>query len=424
MVKAIALMEDLRRRDPRNRAYRNSLALSYQGWSVSLYQDGRHDESEAAARKGITFLKELAAEDPDSSRYDQALAAGLNVLATRLLARGRLADAEALFLQALPVQERLADKWPGDPEHRSFLALLLLNFSQTYSDHNQPGKAEEMVRRALEVQEQLLGEFPTPRNREVLGEVLDGLACVLESLGRWGEVDQRRRQAREVLEPLVRAHPDLISARVALCALYYHWGQVKINQGELEEAVEWCGKAVKLAEDLSERKEDATSSRQLLSDALSRRGRALRKLGRVTDSVADLDRAIALEDRPPVLANLRIQRGLGLAAAGEHAKAFAEARAVTQGGTVPAGRLYDAACVCARAAEAAAATPDQREQYAAEAVALLRRAGEGGLWRLPVETAHIGTDPDLASLRQRDDFRRLLAELKAPTPPGSGSKNP
>jgi hypothetical protein len=47
--------------------------------------------------------------------------------------------------------------------------------------------------------------------------------------------------------------------------------------------------------------------------------------------------------------------------------------------------------------------------YAARAVVLLRHATERGF----TEVEQIKTDTDLDPLRQRDDFKNLLAELKA-----------
>jgi hypothetical protein len=47
------------------------------------------------------------------------------------------------------------------------------------------------------------------------------------------------------------------------------------------------------------------------------------------------------------------------------------------------------------------------EAYAAQAVALLRQAGAGGLAREPDEWRHVLANPDFDVLRHRADFRKL-----------------
>ena len=55
----------------------------------------------------------------------------------------------------------------------------------------------------------------------------------------------------------------------------------------------------------------------------------------------------------------------------------------------------------------ALADGEQKQALAAEAVQTLRDAVAAG-WQ---DAQHTSRDPDLAPLRDRDDFRRLLAEL-------------
>jgi hypothetical protein len=50
-----------------------------------------------------------------------------------------------------------------------------------------------------------------------------------------------------------------------------------------------------------------------------------------------------------------------------------------------------------------------KEKHAARAVELLRKAVEKGY----KDAAHMKKDADLDALRQRDDFKKLLADLEA-----------
>ena len=70
-----------------------------------------------------------------------------------------------------------------------------------------------------------------------------------------------------------------------------------------------------------------------------------------------------------------------------------------------AGQWYDFACVFAIASGKLA---DKKDEYAKRAVELLQRAVKAGY----KDAAHMKKDTDLDPLRDRDDFKKLLAELE------------
>ena len=75
-----------------------------------------------------------------------------------------------------------------------------------------------------------------------------------------------------------------------------------------------------------------------------------------------------------------------------------------------ASELYDFACIYAVASDK---IDGKREEYAARAVELLRQAVAKGYQ----DVAHMGKDTDLDPLRQRADFRLLVADLARKFPP-------
>jgi hypothetical protein len=78
--------------------------------------------------------------------------------------------------------------------------------------------------------------------------------------------------------------------------------------------------------------------------------------------------------------------------------------------------LYNAACIYGLAA-AAAQEPGERDAYAVQAVALLRRAQAAGFFKDRAPTARIKQDADLDALRSREDFKKFVAELGAAAKP-------
>jgi hypothetical protein len=98
------------------------------------------------------------------------------------------------------------------------------------------------------------------------------------------------------------------------------------------------------------------------------------------------------------------------------AEAAADVAALTQGPATPGAVLCDSACVCARAA-ASAPEGERQEAYAGQALALLRRAQAAGFFKDRAKIERLKKDSDLAPLRQREDFRKLVAELEAAAKP-------
>jgi hypothetical protein len=114
--------------------------------------------------------------------------------------------------------------------------------------------------------------------------------------------------------------------------------------------------------------------------------------------------------RPPVFARL-----------GDHVRATKEANALVVEGHCQGINLYNFAYV--HSLSAAAATHHKHlsqaernrlaETYASRAVELLKMAKAADYFRPPEQLAHLKEDSDLNAIRDRLDFRKLLAELTA-----------
>jgi hypothetical protein len=143
------------------------------------------------------------------------------------------------------------------------------------------------------------------------------------------------------------------------------------------------------------------------------------------EAVAEWDRALELDDGSSQN-GLRLQRAFSLVKLGEHAQATAEANALADQKSVPGETLYNLACVSSLSSTAVRRDPhlspteqDQRaEEYAARAVELLGKARAVGYFQEPARVEHLKTDKDLDPLRDREDFKKLLAELEDMPSPG------
>jgi tetratricopeptide (TPR) repeat protein len=277
-----------------------------------------------------------------------------------------LADADKAFQNALAELETLAADFPGVPEYRTSLALTHQNYGFMLQRLGKETTAEKAYRRAMSLYEQLAADFP--------------------------QVTQYRM--------------DLVTCQIA----YGHGFQTAERE---DKAWEWFTHALAALRPLHEKDPENREVLELLRDVHRYRAEALERLQQYPEALAAWDRVIELSLAADKL-HLQLRRALTMARSGKCAEAVQVAQGVTE------DALYEAACVYA---VASAHVPDKtrfQEQYAKEAVALLRRAQVNGYFKNADAVNNLHHDDDLNALRTRDDFKKLLAELPLPPAPVRG----
>jgi tetratricopeptide (TPR) repeat protein len=189
-------------------------------------------------------------------------------------------------------------------------------------------------------------------------------------------------------------------------------GTFKIDRGELQEALDWYARAIRVLQPVLAAEPLHLLARQNLRNAHWGRAAALTRLQRFAEAEPDWTRALELADGAE-RSSIRMSRAESLARAGMHTRAVAEAAALVGAPDVTAEALYNAAGVYALAATAATTDAPAAARYAARATELLRQA----LARGYTDVAHLLRDGDLAPLRRRADYAALLWDLAdAPAP--------
>jgi hypothetical protein len=107
---------------------------------------------------------------------------------------------------------------------------------------------------------------------------------------------------------------------------------------------------------------------------------------------------------------MQVKRARCRAQVGNVTEAVAEAAAAAEDPKASGSLLYNVACVYALAT---AQDDRQREVYAGQAVAFLRRARAAGFFQDPATIAHLKQDTDFAPLRPREEFQKFAAQLEA-----------
>jgi serine/threonine protein kinase/tetratricopeptide (TPR) repeat protein len=385
-------------------AYRNYLALSHFNLGDLLRGLGKPTEAWEQYRQALTVCEKLVADSPEMPEYRLRLASNLACLGDLLRELGNPAQAEEHLRKALAIQEKLANEFPAVPEQRERLAKILNSLGVLLRELGKLPKAEEPYRQALAIRQKLAAEFPA------VPEYRDGLVCsyvnlgiLLSDLRKWPEAEEQYRCALAICEKLVVNFPTVPAYQVGLGGLCCNFGILVSASGRPSDCLVWFDKAILTLTPVYEHDRGFAVPGQFLRNSYAARAEAYGLLHKYAEAVRDLDKAVELstnKEQP----KLRAERSIVRLMAGQVAEAMAEVAELSKTPNWNAGQWYDFACVYAVASGKFA---DKKQEYADGAMELLRRAVQAG-YR---DAAHVKQDSDLDSLRGRDDFQQLLAEL-------------
>jgi serine/threonine protein kinase len=356
---------------------------------------GENDKAEAGYRQAILLWGQLAAEFPGVRDYRARLASCQNDLANRLSKRGDNEEASALYQQSLKHWRKLAADFPAVPAYKINLARLLDNLGLLFAKTERTPEAEDNHRAAVTLFKELAAQYPKePRYRQQLCGSLHNLGMVLMQTQRHDEAEAIFQEALAFGRRLVKENPDVRGYRQDLGWRLSALGHVFEATGRPGQALTHHLEALAVRSHLVEQFPavpghqmelgwSRASVQKLLFARLSKG--AMRKDAAVCRETAEMWERLKWTD---------------------------------------AASLYNAACMRAVTAAALRATSQspavahQADAEADRAMVWLKQAIAAGY----NNAAHMAKDSDLDALRDREDFRKLMAELKA-GPAGKKSRS-
>jgi tetratricopeptide (TPR) repeat protein len=317
--------------------------------------------------------------------------------------------------------ERLAADFPTVVEYRLQLAAAHHDRGSLLERLDRPGEAEVAYRLAVDIRERLVTEFPgVPGYRQQLAQTHNNFGNLLKNWGKYDEADIALRRALEIREKLARDFPDVAEYALDLGASYCNVGHLVRDTGDPEAALDWFQQAIARLEPLVTREPGLMPATRFLRNSHWGRATTLDVLGQHAEATRDWERALELDDgsaRDELRAAFAGSRLRGSQKEKDSAgclAAAAENESLQRTDTV---WLYDAACF--RGVTAAVILEDANTE-AADAARLAREQGDLAMdWLHKAVAAgftdvdHLQQDSDLDALREREDFKKLLAELEA-----------
>jgi non-specific serine/threonine protein kinase/serine/threonine-protein kinase len=235
---------------------------------------------------------------PDAERTSVAIAQRARVLvqlADTLQLQGHPQRAAAELRRAIELLTTLAAESAAPPEIAIRLGLARTLLARNLADGGDPRGAAEEARAAVRDWRSLLEARPDDPEARV------GLADALNEAGRLSLIS---RNAREVLQchleaiALLESVPPAVLARREVARLLYHAHQYAGRghefAGELEAAIDQYTVGIDQASAYAAANPDDVLARHQITTVTNDLGRTLRKMGRLTDATAVMERALAI----------------------------------------------------------------------------------------------------------------------------------
>lgn len=408
---AVTLYEDLAGRYPTESDYRKKFATIRTNLGAVLFEAGELPKAADQYRQALSVREELASEFPTIAEYRSELIQTNNNFAVLLAAARNPAEAEKYYGRSLELLPGLLEQSPGIPKYRALLAstydnLGLVLGEQTRGDRR-PLEAEKQHRAAIVIWDELQAEFSdNPNYRGQAADCRNHLGLLLSKEGRIKEADELYIQALAVREEMAAKFPDKIEYQRSLAGGYCNLGNLVTARDELADGLKWFTKAVTLLEPRVRSEPKDKMARQFLRNSYWSRAKVKDKLGQTAAATTDWDEAISLSP-PREKVILKQFRADSRVRAGLVEEAIENIDAIDSLLKWPPSNRYNFACICAVASEKTD-DDEKKKEYSDKAMNLLRAAVRDG-WK---DAKKIATDPDLDSLRDRDDFRELLDEMQ------------
>jgi tetratricopeptide (TPR) repeat protein len=382
LLAALQLDERLAEAVPDAAGHRMRLAWTHAALARALGRLGDTAAALAHLDAAAELLQRLALDDPANPEYRRLRAYGLSTQSVVLKFAGRRAESIDAARQDMAARKELAHD-PGTPRDRTQLTVAYGNLGVVLFIDGQNAEAERCFKAALAVGDQLTHDQPDAANgpifRQSRGAALHFLGVLRSQAGDPSGAVKLFREAAAIRAPLVDDFPKSVDYLSDMGQTLEWLGVVLRDLGQLEESAQQFREAAQRQGSALGKRPKDTVIRGLCCNHQAQLAITLQRLGRhaeAADAIRELPRLAP--DDPAVL--LRAARLLaGCVALAERNPGFP----------------YPVGLVLARV-------------YGAEAIALARAAVAKGL----VNVTPLRSDPDFDPLRGRDEFRRLLDEVK------------
>jgi eukaryotic-like serine/threonine-protein kinase len=383
--RAAALREKTVRENPSVHDFRGHLSSIYRQIGRLQRMLGARELAAEAFDKAFQLLETLVAEQPTNSEYWRTLALTCTSLAHLLRESGEASEATRYYRQAVEVEEKLARDDPAFSLNHWYSVIFLSNLGLHYSLLDMVEDARQTVVRITPILTEL--ERRGFKDRSYSSDSVRRYQSQITSVN--AQVAKTEKALRTLEESVANEQAQLpadsptVEARTKLIGLHNDCALRLWRLGRKEQALVHSQDALRLLEALVKERPDDLTNHSTRMSSLAFSARVYRDLGRPAKALQAARAALdawnpRLAESPDRLTDLASTRALGSALIGEQRATLTEAE------TAERRRLEDLA------------------------IQAIREAIVKGLQ----DARPLKSNVDLDSLRRRDDFKKLIAELE------------
>jgi eukaryotic-like serine/threonine-protein kinase len=396
------------------------------GWL--LFDAGDPSGGLGAFEEQLGVAMTLEAESPtDAVRTVMAQGhLGIGVMQYRT---GKPAEARAAYEKARTMQRSLAEAHPVDTQFHIDLAKIYLHISGELSDAGKPAEALASAQAARAIQQNLADANPTATDFQYeLARSHYLIGWQLYLLGKTAEGLRAVQASRTIFQKLADEHPAVTEFQLKLGRSHDEIGELLYTTGQPSDGLASVEAAKAIFQKLVNEHPKVPQYRLELMYSRTSAADALRCLGRRGEARASCQAAIAeaevlVRDQPTITYHRSLLawslRVLGLTrlADGDAAGATGDIRralGLLDGLPNRSGELwFETACCHAALStlaglEGSGVPAVNKAAEADQALAMLKQAIDFGY-----RAERFRTETSLDPLRERDAFRKLLAEIEA-----------
>jgi tetratricopeptide (TPR) repeat protein len=426
--RALEIRTELVRRRPKHHVYMSELGMSHNNlgawyWRVNDDATSRHHYEQA-----LEIRTRLHKQYPQAQGYTSELAKTHHNLAL-LCVRGRqAAEAVRHSEAARDLGHELAAGHPAVPRYRNDLADALRGLGIGLHALEKLEGSRAAFKHCYELRDALVAEYPA--NTEYLrylGQAALNYGAICQKLKKFEDALAPAERAVSVYDSLLKSSADDESLRSSLASACNNLGAIRTDSGDPARALEALERARAAYVQLLGQKPEEPRYLDELAGAWENSALALQALERREEALAAAEESAKLLRRlcakePTVAAHRQRLTEMLMELSGLHRRlgrpANAAEIALEWQALAPKQptHLYNAACALALCAgmvgkageNLSPAQQAERRRYTDLAMVALQQATANGYKNVP----HMEKDTDLDPLRERDDFKRLIAELK------------
>ena len=300
--KAIELLENLLKDEPKNNQYQYRLAMAYNFIAIIYQTTGETEAVLTNNEKAVVLFTELIAQDETNVEAKLALADCYKVIGDVIASKGNLDEALQNYRKTLEMSQSVLKLQPDNKSAKTMSLSAYDAIGTTLGNPNftnigDSAGALEAYRQQLDLCNQMLEADKTSQYfRATQAFTLKVIGEVQGSMGDWKEAMESYRQALAVQETLSKSDEKDALGKQRLAYLLSNMGEALAKTKQFNAAMEHHDRAVEILTKLSASNKENSMLITFLNRSYQLKGDALAESGNAAEAIEFYQKALVSDE--------------------------------------------------------------------------------------------------------------------------------